>query len=148
MINSEPRLLLTRTNFVENAGLKFTSSPHQKLCGGPQPHRNNKYQARNRPAPQALSLFWPTPLRGLRATAARAGRSGLRRGIVSAAPATILQLIKCSPCRPCSTGLLGGVVVWQLRCHVRCFSCYNAGSDNCNEQKRAVANNRDIDDNL
>jgi hypothetical protein len=83
MINSEPRLLLTRTNFVENAGLKFTSSPHQKLCGGPQPHRKNKYQARNRPAPQALSLFWPAPPRGLRATAARAGRSGPRRGIVA-----------------------------------------------------------------
>jgi hypothetical protein len=74
MINSEPRLLLTRTNFVENAGLKFTSSPHQKLCGGPQPHRKNKYQARNRPAPQALSLFWPAP----RAAGHRGPRGAVR----------------------------------------------------------------------
>lgn len=64
---------------------------------------------------------------------------------VSAAPVTILQLIKCgcSTSRPCSTGRCGCVAA-QMSCSMFC-SC-NAGSDCCNEQTRAVAANHDDDD--
>ena len=43
-------------------------------CGGPQPHRRKKYQARNRPAPQAKTYFRPAPARGLWGPRAWAGQ--------------------------------------------------------------------------
>ena len=49
--------------FIDNAGLKYTPSPHKIACGGPQPPRRKKYQARDRPAPQVLQEknFPPLP---------------------------------------------------------------------------------------
>ena len=38
--------------FIDNAGFKYTPSPHKIARGGPQPPRIKKYQARDRPAPQ------------------------------------------------------------------------------------------------
>ena len=59
---------------------------------------------------------------------------------VSAAPLTILHLIKCgcSTSRPCSTGRCGCVAA-QMSCSMLC--CCYAGSDCCNEHTRTVAAN-------
>ena len=60
---------------------------------------------------------------------------------VSAAPLTILHLIKCgcSTSRPCSTGRCGCVAA-QMSCSM--FCCCNAVSDCCNDNTRTVAANR------
>ena len=64
---------------------------------------------------------------------------------VSAAPLTILHLIKCgwSASHTCSTGRYGCVTA-QMSCSMFC-SC-NAGSDCFNEQTRTVAANPAADE--